>query len=338
MFLDDFEPSWRIFLKRQADKARVLVVDDEPNVGRFLTHALRGPGYSVTVAHSAAEAWVKIESEPFDLILVDKNMPEEDGLTLLQRLRESGHDIPTLLLIGEVSPEAIDEALRLGAVDYLAKPVINVEHLVRRIGSVLDRRLSHLLFDPMFSDLKIAMLAGTGSSEKYTKLSRSLLTLKEHLGRRPACALIDPVPARLEKRVYDMRQRGIITLAVPPELVSQTFDVASPPLVAAISIEGEEALPLIQQLHQRHPELLIFAISDKANVRNALRAVDGGASDYALTREEGWTIVCKRLERMVTESRRQALYLGMATLLHSAARETRPDLANDIIFAEGSDA
>ena len=93
----------------------------------------------------ASEAWALIESTPYHLVLIDKTMPDEDGLVLLARLQESQYDIPAVLITGDPSAASVDQALRLGAEDYIRKPFVSKEHLVQRIRSVLDRRITELL-------------------------------------------------------------------------------------------------------------------------------------------------------------------------------------------------
>ncbi len=335
MYLDEFAPSWREFHRWQMDQARILVVDDEPNVGRFLIHALKKSGYTVSVAHSVAEAWPRIESESFDLLVVDKTMPEQSGTDLLRKLQASSLEIPTVLLIGDASIASVDEALALGAADYLSKPIINTEHFVRRLRAVLDRRLTTLFFDVMLSDLSKALLAGTGKSETFTKLSRSLLSLRAEIGRRPACGVVDDKRRRMETRIEYIHDQDIITIGVPVQDLDTVFGGPNAPLVAAVSLESTSALTLIDHLHCAYPDLLILALVDTTSVRTALRAVEKGALDYAMLLDEGVGVCGMRIKRLLGQARRHALYLDIASLLYRAAKETRPDLPDDIIFANG---
>jgi DNA-binding NtrC family response regulator len=314
------------------DRTRVLVVDDEPNVGRFLTRALNRLGFTVTVAHSVDKAWPLIESQPFDLLLVDKTMPEKSGLVLLQQLKDSEHEIPAVLITGDASVETIDEALALGAEDYIAKPFVSTNHLVQRLQSVLDRRVTGLLFDVMLSDLSKALHSGTGKSEKFTKLSQTLLELKVELGKRPACAVVDDDPKRCEERRAAIYEGGVIAVGVSTDDVDKVFNDAKGPMVAAVSLESKDSLKLVEELHQAHPNLLILAFANETDVKAALHAVEAGASDFTLLMEEGMAACSQRIERLVGQARRHFLYLEIASLLYKAARESRPDLADDIIF------
>jgi DNA-binding NtrC family response regulator len=315
------------------DQARILVVDDEPNVGRFLIHVLKKSGYTVSVAHSVAEAWPRIESEEFDLLLVDKTMPGQSGSDLLAKLQGSAIEIPTVLLIGDVSVASVNEALALGAADYLSKPIVNTEHFVRRLQSVLDRRLTTLFFDVLLSDLSKALLAGTGKSETFTKLSRSLLSLRAEIGRRPACGVVDDNARLMEARVESIHSQNLISIGVPIEDLDTVFAGPAAPLVAAVSLESKNALSLIEHLHSVYPDLLTLAVAETTNARTALRAVEKGALDYAIIAAEGMRVCGMRIHRLVGQARRHALYVEIAALLYRAAKETRRDLPEDIIFA-----
>lgn len=333
MYLDHFAQGWRDFHRQQMDQTRVLVVDDEPNVGRFLTRALSRLGFTVEVAHSVAQAWPLLEKKPFDLVLIDKTMPEQGGLVLLDKLQRSDHDIPAVLITGDASVETINEALSLGAEDYITKPFVSTDHLLRRLQSVLDRRVTSLLFDVMLSDLSKALLSGTGKSDKFTKLSQSLLELKVKLGKRPACAVVDDDPKRREARREAIYDGGVIAIGVATDGLDEIFDDKQGPMVAAVSLESEDAIALIEELHSKHPNLLMLAFANETNVKAALNAVGAGASDFTLLLEEGMATCSQRIDRLVRQARRHHLYLKIAGLLYCAACETRPDLAEDIIFA-----
>jgi DNA-binding NtrC family response regulator len=119
---------------------RVLIVDDEPNVRLMLKTTLASVGYEVS---EASDGQVALEllggKEPtHDLILLDLLMPRIDGMELLRRLRAGGNSIPVVILTAHGSvPEAV-EAMKLGAIDFLAKPT-TPDALRRVIAEVIER-------------------------------------------------------------------------------------------------------------------------------------------------------------------------------------------------------
>lgn len=118
----------------------ILVVDDEPPMRKLLSSNLKASGYAVREATDGSEALKLIDEHPFDLLLLDVNMPGPNGLQVLQALRRSA-DMPVLILSGRGRERDKVEALDLGADDYLIKP-FGIAELLARV-KVLLRRGTH---------------------------------------------------------------------------------------------------------------------------------------------------------------------------------------------------
>jgi DNA-binding NtrC family response regulator len=104
-------------------KADVLIVDDEANTLASLARAFRLAGHEATVCDDAAKALELAKSRPFDLILSDVVMPGRDGLALLQDLKANGVAAPVVMMSGQAHIEMAVKATRLGALDFLEKPL-----------------------------------------------------------------------------------------------------------------------------------------------------------------------------------------------------------------------
>lgn len=116
-------------------KARVLVVDDSSLVRLYYRSALEKAGFVVEQAINGIEAMEKVLSEPFDLAIVDVNMPRMDGFTFLRSLRSGAADVatlPALMISTESGVQDAAEARAAGANFYLVKPVAETE-LVRHV-------------------------------------------------------------------------------------------------------------------------------------------------------------------------------------------------------------
>jgi two-component system nitrogen regulation response regulator NtrX len=111
-------------------KAHLLIIDDDPNTLASLARAFRLAGYEATVADSAVRALGLIEQRRFDLILSDVVMPGKDGLALLEDLRAGGLSTPVVMISGQATVEMAVRATRLGAVDFLEKPLSSEKLLV----------------------------------------------------------------------------------------------------------------------------------------------------------------------------------------------------------------
>jgi two-component system, NtrC family, nitrogen regulation response regulator NtrX len=118
-------------------KAEILIVDDEPNTLASLARAFRLAGHEATVCDNAARALELARTRSFDLILSDVVMPGRDGLSLLEELKSSGVAAPVVMMSGQAHVEMAVRATRLGALDFLEKPIstdrllLTVDHALR---------------------------------------------------------------------------------------------------------------------------------------------------------------------------------------------------------------
>src|SRR5580658_3814119 len=122
-------------------KPHLLLIDDDPNTLASLSRAFRLAGYEATVCDSAVRALDLAKTQRFDVILSDVVMPGKDGLTLLAELKSAGVPTPVVMISGQASIEMAVRATRLGAVDFLEKP-LSTEKLMVTVENVL--KLSRL--------------------------------------------------------------------------------------------------------------------------------------------------------------------------------------------------
>lgn len=118
-------------------RLRVLVVDDEASMVKFLASNLRVAGYEVLTAEDGERALILVQDEPLDLIVLDMMLPGLDGLEVCQRVRNLS-EVPILILSAKGEETDKVDALNLGADDYLTKP-FGVEELLARVRAVLRR-------------------------------------------------------------------------------------------------------------------------------------------------------------------------------------------------------
>src|ERR671924_2425984 len=117
-------------------KAQLLIVDDEVNTLASLARAFRLAGHEATVCANAAKALELAKSQPFDLILSDVVMPNKDGLSLLEELKTQGVTAPVVMMSGQAHIEMAVRATKLGALDFLEKP-ISTDKLLLTVDNVL---------------------------------------------------------------------------------------------------------------------------------------------------------------------------------------------------------
>jgi DNA-binding NtrC family response regulator len=118
-------------------RASILVVDDEPNIVKTVRGALRVEGYDTDSAENGTDGLEKLASRAFDLALVDVKLPGIDGLELLRRARAQGVDTPVVVMSGHGTIETAVQATRLGAQDFLEKP-LSTEKLLLTVANLLE--------------------------------------------------------------------------------------------------------------------------------------------------------------------------------------------------------
>jgi DNA-binding response OmpR family regulator len=120
----------------------ILIVDDEPNVRLMLRTTLESSGYQVREAADGSGALGQLRLSPCDLVVLDLRMPQMDGMETLRRLRAEGDSTPVVMLTAHGSiPDAV-MAMRLGAIDFLTKPI--TPQALRDVVAEIIRRQAEL--------------------------------------------------------------------------------------------------------------------------------------------------------------------------------------------------
>ncbi len=120
-------------------KKHILIVEDEAHLAEALAHNLQFEGYSTTVANDGEEGLRLAQSIQFDLIILDIMMPKLDGLEVCRRIRATGNRVPILFLTAKASDADRLLGLKVGADDYIAKPFL-LEELILRIQGIFRRQ------------------------------------------------------------------------------------------------------------------------------------------------------------------------------------------------------
>jgi two-component system NtrC family response regulator len=137
---------------------RILVVDDDEPCCERLSRQLARPGRRVKIAHDGTAALDWLVEGQFSLVLVDLHLPGIDGLDVIREVRRRGLSVTTILMTGDGSVESAVEAMRLGAYDYLVKPIE---------PAVLDLVVDHALDDRLLRDELAALRRGLGFRSRF---------------------------------------------------------------------------------------------------------------------------------------------------------------------------
>ncbi|MEO8031563.1 MAG: response regulator transcription factor [Gemmatimonadota bacterium] len=136
---------------------RVLVVEDEPKVARFLKQALEEEGHAVDAAGDGVEAGNLAHINDYDLILLDVQLPRMNGLQLASELRRGGVQSPILMLTSRDSTQDVVRGLNAGADDYLTKP-FSLDELLARVNALTRRQLGPATGILRYQDLEMDRL------------------------------------------------------------------------------------------------------------------------------------------------------------------------------------
>jgi two-component system OmpR family response regulator len=125
-------------MKKNGAEAKLLVVDDEPNIRELLSTSLRFAGFEVISAGNGRDALAAAEADAPDLAVLDVMLPDMDGFTVTRRLRAAGKHFPVLFLTAKDDTEDKVTGLTVGGDDYVTKP-FSLDEVVARIRAVLRR-------------------------------------------------------------------------------------------------------------------------------------------------------------------------------------------------------
>ena len=197
---------------------KILVIEDERKIARFVQKGLKEFGFAVDVIGRGDEAFEVILDNPFDAIVLDIMLPGRDGLSILRALRERSNAIPVLILTarGEICEKV--EGLDLGADDYLAKPFA-IEELAARLRALIRRQTGENLVRYRIQDLTLdvaSRIARRGSLECLMRAPGRVFTrtqLCQHVWEYQFDAgtnLVEVYIQRLRREVNDSEPTKLI--------------------------------------------------------------------------------------------------------------------------------
>ncbi|HET7448994.1 MAG TPA: sigma-54 dependent transcriptional regulator [Gaiellaceae bacterium] len=172
---------------REQPRIKVLVAEDEENLGNLLEQFLIGRGHAVSVVRDGRSALQAIRAETFDVALLDIVMPEMDGLEVLRNVREEPAPPEVILITGNGTIETAITAMKLGAYDYLAKPyrMAEIDVLVRRAWEKKQLARENALLHS-----RLSRVSGTGEILTQYAPMQAVLALVERVARSDSPVVI----------------------------------------------------------------------------------------------------------------------------------------------------
>jgi DNA-binding response OmpR family regulator len=165
-------------------KTRILLAEDDTNLGIILQDYLSDKNFDVTLAENGEEAFSKFLKQQFDICILDIMMPLKDGFTLAREIREINTEIPILFLTAKSMKEDVLTGFKLGADDYIIKPP-RMEELLMRINAILKRtrnlekpiKTTFQLGSLVFDSIRQTLTGTDGNVQKLTTKESQLLKM-----------------------------------------------------------------------------------------------------------------------------------------------------------------
>lgn len=124
--------------QKQHNSAKILVAEDDPNLGTILSEYLEAKGYEPALAKNGVEGWKLFSNNHFDCCILDVMMPEKDGFTLGKEIRTANESVPIIYLTAKSMKQDTIEGFKSGGDDYITKP-FSMEELLLRLKAILRR-------------------------------------------------------------------------------------------------------------------------------------------------------------------------------------------------------
>jgi DNA-binding response OmpR family regulator len=200
--------------------SRILVVEDDPKAARFLKQGLEEEGHAVDVAADGEQGAQLGHLNPYDLIVLDIQLPRKDGLELSRELRRLGVETPILMLTGRDTTQDVVRGLDAGADDYLTKPFA-FDELLARVRALTRRQATGVSGVLRYDDLELDRLRGAVtrggrpldlSPREFRLLEYFLLHPEELVGRAALLQQVwqmsfDPETNVVEAHMSNLRRK-----------------------------------------------------------------------------------------------------------------------------------
>ncbi len=191
---------------------KILIIEDERRLAMLLRQGLEEQGFVVDMTHDGSEGQFMAENYSYDAILLDLQIPEIDGLTILKALRTQGNGVPILIITARGDVEDRIRGLNLGADDYLAKP-FDLEELIARIHALIRRSRgqssSLIKIDDLVIDINSRTVCRSGveialTAREYDVLTYLALNSGKVVSRNELIEHIYTTDCELDSNVIDV--------------------------------------------------------------------------------------------------------------------------------------
>ncbi len=319
---EDLGLQWNEHYARLRAQSRVLIVDGDQTAREIIEQLLFGEGYRVEKSATLSDAWVRLGSGSFDLLMIEKELTDGSGMDLVTRMREKGIEIPFVICTSFPSVSGMSKAIGAGASDYIAKPFADLSRLLARLQSLLEVRITERLYTRISGDLASLVPRGTGHDDaELTRIRARLFDFKRSLATRPSTLILESSGAAAELAQNALTAAGISSEAVTSfDVARERLRNADGPLSAVVSLKIPGAVDFLGECRRLDPLIEIVATTSSPEVDLALAAIEAGAADVFYRSDETMDALQVRVKRAVKRSRRQRLHINLVSTLWQEAQ------------------
>lgn len=305
----------REFLSKERAAARVLIVDDEPAICSVIEMALEESGIASVTAGSAEEACEILESQTFELLVSDKNLPKMSGLELLRHSKECAPKMPMVMMTGYASMDTVKQAMSIGAIDYIAKPFDDIFAVATKLATIVTSRINIRIYEKIAAALLNEIRLDGLDGELSKNIGAKLGFLKKLLKDSPDVLVFDEESACIELATsFELADIDTIRSSTASEVLSLLDE--NPTLsVVVIAVDHPASKDLLTALKsERHLKMVLSSAAP--NLKSTLAGFSLGAVDlYARDFEDSETLA-GRIKHRIEGAQREQLYTRLFSILH----------------------
>lgn len=293
---------------RVLQESRILFVAYENVIIENFIGLLKVHGYNADYAQSGELALTKLKDADYHLLISEKDLAGINGLELTLLAKELQPNLEFIFITGYGALQSAMEAIRLGASDYLLKPVPNPNIFLRKVETALKlrhhRHLSDLVLEAVEeSRNKLSADPAYDDSQLDTQLDELLRKFKSKEQHKRVMLLEPSLDAFLERAGYDV-VRVETAESMYEQIATRSFNLA----IASHGFPGLSVPGLAVQFKDRAPEIEILLISDRNTLNDTIGAFDFGAYDFVVKPLEGLENLSAKLERALKIQNQSLLY------------------------------
>ncbi len=313
--------AWGDFSARCSRRKQILIVDDDPGTCTAFSTILTQREFSCEVVQTGKAARTILEPGRFDAVIVDKHLPDGDGLDLVRQIHKIDRDCEVVVVTGFANLDSVLAAINLRAADYLVKPLDSIDILPAVVSRAVRRRHRRLLARRMLADLRgaVSQRADDTTAPQMAAARERVNDFAKMLTTKRRILISASERANLKSTMFALETKGFVVHEVVDGDTALTrctrgeVDV----LIVSDRFTDMTGLELVDQvLATDHRPELVF-VSGRSTFEDALAAVSRGAAAYDIRPIKDTDAFCRRVEQALANHHERLYHYKMVKELYA---------------------